>query len=159
VFTKNRSPATGMCSAKRRPADGHIPAFRRHVTVSFSSDSIFQVAAFQVSLSKFVWISCRSVRATYPPHRSLLNLTIILLVTTCISHEVTRYGIPSIPNSLLSYQHCPPRNSTGRQSYVGQARCQVYVLSAITSPLDALVWSMNTANFRLHSSNLELKCR
>jgi hypothetical protein len=25
--------ARGMCPAKRRPADGHIAAFRRHVTV------------------------------------------------------------------------------------------------------------------------------
>jgi hypothetical protein len=25
--------ARGMCSAKRRPVDGHSPAFRRHVTV------------------------------------------------------------------------------------------------------------------------------
>jgi hypothetical protein len=27
--------ATGMCPAKRRPSDYHIPAFRRHVTIDF----------------------------------------------------------------------------------------------------------------------------
>jgi hypothetical protein len=35
VQQRSISLATGMCLEKRRPADGHTPAFRRHVTIQW----------------------------------------------------------------------------------------------------------------------------
>jgi hypothetical protein len=66
--------ARGMCSVKRRPSDGHIAAFRRHVTFFYFS---FLLLGLVVDFLCIVYFFLFVMLVTWPAHVRVLPTALL----------------------------------------------------------------------------------